>query len=72
MTNTQKTTSETTMVDITLSKGPGRFSEDVHVIVNGNVFLVKRGESVKVPSYVADILNQQEAQLELAEKLANN
>ena len=61
-TNTKK-------IKIRLFKGSGRYAEDVTVIVNGKVFLIKRGETVEVPEYVAKILEQQEYQLETAKNI---
>lgn len=56
-------------IKIRLFKGSGRYAEDVTVIVNGKVFLIKRGETVEVPEYVAKILEQQEYQLETAKNI---
>lgn len=57
-------------VSIKLFKGAGAYGDDVQVIVNGKVFLIKRGEEVEVPEYVAEILKQQEAQINLASKIS--
>lgn len=57
-------------VSIRLFKGSGKYADDVTVIVNGKVFLIKRGETVEVPDYVAEILKQQEYQLEVARDIS--
>lgn len=56
-------------VELKLFKGVGAYEEDVQVIVNGKVYIIKRGEAVKVPECVAEILKQQEEQLVLASKI---
>ena len=38
--------------------------DDVYVCVNGESFLIKRGETVEVPDYVAEVLQHQEEMLE--------
>lgn len=38
-------------------------SDDVYVAVNGRSFLIKRGEYVEVPEYVAEVLQHQEEML---------
>ena len=38
--------------------------DDVYVCVNGESFLIKRGELVEVPDYVAEVLQHQEEMLE--------
>jgi hypothetical protein len=40
--------------------------EDVYVCVNGNSFLIKRGETVEVPDYVAEVLQHKEEMLAVA------
>lgn len=57
-------------VTIKLFKGAGAYDDDVQVIVNGKVFLIKRGEEVEVPEYVAEILKQQAKQLTLASEIS--
>ena len=37
--------------------------EDVYVCVNGNSYQIKRGESVEVPDYVAEVLQHKEEML---------
>ena len=41
-----------------------RDQEDVFVSVNNETFLIKRGVSVEVPDYVAEVLEHQEEMLE--------
>lgn len=38
-------------------------ADDVYVAVNGRSFLIKRGEYVEVPEYVAEVLQHQEEML---------
>lgn len=58
------------MVALKLFKGMGSYEDDVQVIVNGKVYIIKRGEEVKVPECVAEILKQQEKQLSLAAQIS--
>ena len=37
--------------------------DDVYVCVNGESFLIKRGENVEVPDYVAEVLQHREEML---------
>jgi hypothetical protein len=37
--------------------------DDVYVCVNGESFLIKRGETVEVPDYVAEVLEHKEEML---------
>ena len=37
--------------------------DDVYVCVNGESFLIKRGELVEVPDYVAEVLQHKEEML---------
>lgn len=37
--------------------------DDVYVAVNGNSYLIKRGETVEVPASVAEVLRQKEEML---------
>ena len=37
--------------------------DDVYVCVNGDSFLIKRGETVEVPDYVAEVLQHREEML---------
>ena len=40
--------------------------EDVYVAVNGRSYLIKRGEPVRVPACVAEVLQRREQMLEEA------
>ncbi len=40
--------------------------DDVYVAVNGKAFLIKRGETVEVPDYVAEVLQHKEDSLATA------
>ena len=40
--------------------------DDVYVCVNGESFLIKRGENVEVPDYVAEVLQHKEDMLAVA------
>ena len=37
--------------------------DDVYVCVNGNSYQIKRGETVEVPDYVAEVLQHKEEML---------
>ena len=37
--------------------------DDVYVCVNGESFLIKRGETVEVPDYVAEVLQHRDEML---------
>ena len=45
-------------VPVRLFKDNGKYKDDVFVGVNGKGWLIKRGETVMVPRYVAGILSQ--------------
>lgn len=49
-------------VKIRLFKDGHDYKDDVFVCVNGESYLIKRGEDVEVPSYIADILRLSEKQ----------
>ena len=40
--------------------------DDVYVAVNGKSYLIKRGETVEVPDYVAEVLQHKEEMLAVA------
>lgn len=40
--------------------------DDVYVCVNGISYLIKRGETVEVPDYVAEVLQHKEEMLAVA------
>lgn len=46
------------LVPIRLFKDNDKYKDDVFVAVNGRRFQIKRGETVKVPRYIADVLEQ--------------
>ena len=50
------------LVPIRLFKDNGKYKDDVFVAVNGRSFQIKRGETVQVPAYVAEVLEQSMAQ----------
>ena len=52
-------TKTTKMVKIKIPKTRDNL-DDVYVAVNGRSFLIKRGEYVEVPEYVAEVLQHQE------------
>ena len=54
--------SRTTFVPIRLFKDNDKYKDDVFVAVNGRSFQIKRGETVQVPAYVAEVLEQSMAQ----------
>lgn len=49
-------------VPVHLFKDNGKYKDDVFVAVNGRSFQIKRGETVMVPRFVAEILEQSMAQ----------
>lgn len=53
---------KTEMVTVELPLDDNRYRDDVHVIVNGIETVVHRGEPVKVPKYVADVLRDSQRQ----------
>ena len=58
------------LVEIRLFKDNGRYKDDVFVAVNGKSFLIKRGETVKVPRYIKELLDSSMRQNEYAAKHA--
>ena len=50
------------LVPIRLFKDNDKYKDDVFVAVNGRSFQIKRGETVTVPAYVAEVLEQSMAQ----------
>lgn len=58
------------LVEIRLFKDNGKYKDDVFVAVNGQAFLIKRGETVKVPRYVKEVLDSSMRQDEYAAKYA--
>lgn len=54
------------MVKVRLYKDNDKYKRDVQVIVNGTVFLIKRGVEVEVPDYVAEVLDNAQRQSQYA------
>ncbi len=54
-------------VSVRLFKDNEKYSTDVFVSVNGNNYLIKRGETVTVPLYIKKELDRAEAQKKKAE-----
>ena len=52
----------TELVAVRLFKDNDKYKDDVFVAVNGRSFQIKRGETVQVPAYVAEVLEQSMAQ----------
>jgi len=50
------------LVPIRLFKDNDKYNDDVFVAVNGRILQIKRGETVQVPAYVAEVLEQSMAQ----------
>lgn len=59
-------TNDDGMVEIELMKDNDKYKDDVTVIVNGKVYQIKRGENVKVPKAVAEVLDNAAEQRKLA------
>lgn len=49
-------------VKIKLMKDDQRYKDDVHVVVNGRVYVIQRGVEVEVPKYVAEVIENSMAQ----------
>lgn len=45
------------MVKVRLFKDNDKYKDDVFVAVNGESYLIKRGEEVEVPDYIAEVLD---------------
>ena len=45
-------------VPVKLFRDSGKYKDDVYVGVNGKGYLIKRGEEVMVPRFVAEVLAQ--------------
>ncbi len=60
MATTTKKTED--LVEIELFLGDGKYADDVTVIDNGKAYIIKRGERVKVPQSVANILSDSKEQ----------
>lgn len=72
---TTTTENKTKMVKIKLPKTRNE-KDDVYVAVNGQSYLIKRGEYVEVPASVAEVLENREKMLseamEFESQAANN
>lgn len=53
-------------IKIRLYKDNDKYKDDVQVIVNGKVFLIKRGIEVEVPDFVAEALENAQIQAQYA------
>ena len=51
---------------IRLYKDNDKYKDDVQVIVNGTVYIVKRGIDVEVPDFVAEVLDNAQQQSQYA------
>lgn len=49
---------EEQLVPVFLFKDNNKYKDDVFVAINGRRWLIKRGETVMVPAYVAEVLQQ--------------
>ena len=59
-------------VKIKLYKDDDRYSRDVQVIVNGKVYIIKRGVEVEVPVFVAEAIENAQAQSQRAMELIDS
>ncbi len=59
-------------VKIKLYKDNDRYSRDVQVIVNGKVYIIKRGVEVEVPVFVAEAIENAQAQSQRAMELIDS
>lgn len=62
MANTKTETKEVKKVKIKIPL-TRKERDDVWVAVNGEKYLIKRGEEVEVPEYIAEVLRRQEEML---------
>jgi hypothetical protein len=59
------------MVKVRLFKDNDKYKDDVFVAVNGESYLIRRGEEVEVPDYIAEVLDHSaKADAETAERIA--
>lgn len=56
------------MVEIYLFLDGEKYKDDVFVAVNGKTFQIKRGETVKVPRYVKEVLDNSAKQNKVANR----
>lgn len=59
-------------IKIKLYKDNDRYSKDVQVIINGRVYIIKRGIEVEVPSFVAEAIENAQAQSQRAMELIDS
>ncbi len=59
-------------VKIKLYKDNDRYSRDVQVIVNGKVYIIKRGIEVEVPDFVAETIENAQMQSQRAMELIDS
>lgn len=59
------------MVEIMLFEDGDKYKDDVFVAVNGKTFQIKRGEPVKVPRYVKEVLDNAAKQNKAANTYMN-
>lgn len=57
------TTNKTVKIKLPLTRSE---KDDVYVAVNGKSYLIKRGETVEVPDFVAEVLQHKEEMLAMA------
>ena len=60
MANTTENKTKMVKIKLPLTRSE---KDDVYVAVNGKSFLIKRGETVEVPDYVAEVLQHKEEML---------
>ena len=58
------------LVEIRLFKDTGKYKDDVFVAVNGKAWQIRRGETVKVPRFVKEVLDSSLSQDQYAAKYA--
>ena len=57
---------------IRLYKDNDRYKHDVQVIVNGKAYLLRRGVEIEVPAFVAEVLENAQAQSQLAAAVSDS
>lgn len=57
---------------IRLYKDNDKYKDDVQVIVNGKVFIIKRGVDVEVPDYVEEVLDNAQKQAQYAIEVSDS
>ncbi|MBQ4153390.1 MAG: hypothetical protein IJD11_03445 [Oscillospiraceae bacterium] len=69
---TEKNNKGTEMKTVRLYKDNDRYKKDVQVIVNGKAYLIQRGVSVEIPASVAEVLENAQAQSQLAIEVSDS